>query len=101
MVPGRRDLGGTGAVDQGNGEIAEGSHNLWSGAGSQAGAVFLEADIAHRMGYGKDSYRIEPRKVLEHTWPELSAQILAVRHGGKQNVEDSPRSCFSLSPSLF
>ncbi len=40
MTPGRPDLGRTGAMDQGEGEIAEGGHNLWSMAGAQAGAVF-------------------------------------------------------------
>lgn len=42
-------------MDQGDGKIAEGGHNLWSIAGAQAGAVFSEADIAHRMGAVHDA----------------------------------------------
>jgi len=50
MASGRRDLGGAEAMDQGDGEIATGGHNLWGVAGPQAGTVFLEGDIAHIMG---------------------------------------------------
>src|SRR5215470_4056264 len=50
MASGRRDVRGAEAVDQGDGSIAQGGHDLWSVAGAQAGAVFLEGDIAHRMG---------------------------------------------------
>ena len=40
MASSRSDLGGAKAMDQGDGEIAQGGHNLWSIAGAQAGAVF-------------------------------------------------------------
>ena len=50
MAPGRRDVRGAEAVDQGDREIAEGSQNLWGEAFAQAEAIFLAADIAHIMG---------------------------------------------------
>src|SRR5260370_42203568 len=37
-------------MDQGDRQIAEGGQNLWGEAFAQAGAIFLEADLAHRMG---------------------------------------------------
>ena len=49
MAPGRRNVRGAEAVDQGSHEIAEGGQHLWGVPGAQAGAVFLEADIAHIM----------------------------------------------------
>ena len=50
MAPRRGDLRGAEAMDQGDRQIAEGGQNLWGVAGVQAGAIFLEADIAHIMG---------------------------------------------------
>src|SRR5581483_10417645 len=47
MAPGCLDLAGAEAVDQGNGEMAESSQNLWGMACPQARPIFSEADIAH------------------------------------------------------
>ena len=50
MAAGRLDLAGAAAVDQGDGEIAQGGQNLGGVARSQAGAIFPKADITHIMG---------------------------------------------------
>src|SRR5260370_2013740 len=50
MAPRRRDVRGAEAMDQGDRQIAEGGQNLWGEAFAQAGAIFLEADLAHIMG---------------------------------------------------
>jgi hypothetical protein len=50
MTPSGSDVRGAKAMDQSNGEIAEGGQNLWSMARAQAGAVFAEGHIAHIMG---------------------------------------------------
>ncbi len=50
MAPRCRDVRGAEAMDQGDRQIAEGGQNLWGEAFAQAGAIFLEADLAHRMG---------------------------------------------------
>lgn len=49
MVSGRGNLRGTGAMDQGDGQIGQGRQDLWGVASVQAGAVFLKADIALRV----------------------------------------------------
>ena len=49
------DVRGAEAVDQGDREIAQSGQDLGSIAGAQAGAVFSEADIAHRMGAVHDA----------------------------------------------
>ena len=50
MVSGGPDLRRTEAMDQGDGEIPQGGHNLWSIAGPQARPILPEGDIAHIMG---------------------------------------------------
>ena len=49
MASGRGNLRGAKAMDQGDGEIAQGGQNLWGVAGAQAGAIFPKGDIAHIM----------------------------------------------------
>src|SRR5258708_18639315 len=51
------------AMDQCDGKIAEGGHNLWSIAGSAAGAVFPEGDIAYIL-----------RAVLDAPMPAIEVQ---------------------------
>jgi hypothetical protein len=50
MASGGPDVRGTEAMDQGDGEITQGGHNLWSIAGPQARAILPEGHIAHIMG---------------------------------------------------
>src|SRR3954447_2702821 len=47
MTVGGGDVGGAGEAERADGGVAQGGHDLWSGAGADLGAVFVVGDVAN------------------------------------------------------
>ena len=90
MSLGRCNLRGPKVVDQGDGEITESRQELWGVARAQAGAVFLEAHIAHIMGAvfntPMPAVELQQARGTGFGWSEGSDQINHLGRGTRRII---------------